>query len=115
MMIEQQLLPEFHVPAYRTQMGAAYCADSLDLLAALPEESIDLVMTSPPSRCCARRPMGIAPRKTMWLGSPSVVGAHGGAILVEGHVADIVQAILNDRIATACRQLRKVHGASPKC
>lgn len=48
MMIEQQLLPEFHVPAYRTQMGAAYCADSLDLLAALPEESIDLVMTSPP-------------------------------------------------------------------
>lgn len=35
-------------PAYMTANGAAYCGDSLDLLAALPSESINLVITSPP-------------------------------------------------------------------
>jgi len=35
-------------PAYTTHHGAAYCGDSLELLAALPEGSINLVMTSPP-------------------------------------------------------------------
>jgi len=35
-------------PAYTTGLGAAYCGDSLDLLVALPEESINLVVTSPP-------------------------------------------------------------------
>ena len=35
-------------PAYETDRGVAYCGDSLDLLARLPDESINLVMTSPP-------------------------------------------------------------------
>lgn len=35
-------------PAYRTALGAAYLGDSLNLLASLPDESIDLVLTSPP-------------------------------------------------------------------
>jgi DNA methylase len=35
-------------PAYTTASGAAYCGDSLELLAALPDNSINLVMTSPP-------------------------------------------------------------------
>ena len=35
-------------PAYRTQFGAAYIADSRELLAALPDDSVDLVLTSPP-------------------------------------------------------------------
>lgn len=35
-------------PSYITPSGAAYCGDSLDLLASLPDESINLVMTSPP-------------------------------------------------------------------
>jgi site-specific DNA-methyltransferase (cytosine-N4-specific) len=35
-------------PAYVTRAGACYCGDSLDLLAALPEASVNLVMTSPP-------------------------------------------------------------------
>jgi DNA modification methylase len=35
-------------PAYTTSLGAAYCGDSLELLRALPEESINLVVTSPP-------------------------------------------------------------------
>lgn len=35
-------------PAYRATKGAYYYGDSLDLLLRLPDESIDLVMTSPP-------------------------------------------------------------------
>lgn len=35
-------------PAFRTAAGAAFCGDSLDLLAALPDESVNLFMTSPP-------------------------------------------------------------------
>jgi site-specific DNA-methyltransferase (cytosine-N4-specific) len=35
-------------PAYTTDQGAAFCGDSLDLLEELPDESIDLIMTSPP-------------------------------------------------------------------
>lgn len=36
------------VPAYTTDSGAAYCGDSLELLGALPDGSVNLVMTSPP-------------------------------------------------------------------
>lgn len=35
-------------PIYTTRLGQAYQGDSLDLLRALPSESVDLVMTSPP-------------------------------------------------------------------
>lgn len=35
-------------PAYRTHNGAAYVGDSLDLLRHLDDESVNLVMTSPP-------------------------------------------------------------------
>lgn len=35
-------------PAYTTSSGAAYCGDSRTLLAALPDDSVNLVMTSPP-------------------------------------------------------------------
>lgn len=35
-------------PAYTTTCGAAYCGDSLELLAALSDESVNLVLTSPP-------------------------------------------------------------------
>lgn len=40
--------PVDHSPFYQTEFGAAYLADSLALLKSLPDESIDLVMTSPP-------------------------------------------------------------------
>ena len=36
------------VPLYRTELGAAYVGDSLDLMAALPAGSIGAVVTSPP-------------------------------------------------------------------
>ncbi len=35
-------------PFYYTDKGQAYVGDSLELLAELPDSSIDLVMTSPP-------------------------------------------------------------------
>lgn len=35
-------------PIYSTELGAAYRGDSLDLLAKLPDESVNLVLTSPP-------------------------------------------------------------------
>jgi DNA modification methylase len=35
-------------PAYSTKLGAAYIGDSRELLAKLPDDSISLVMTSPP-------------------------------------------------------------------
>ncbi len=35
-------------PVYTGELGAAYCGDSINLLAELPDESINLVMTSPP-------------------------------------------------------------------
>jgi DNA modification methylase len=42
------MLLEKHAPAYLTNWGAAYCGDSLDLLAAVPDSSVNLVLTSPP-------------------------------------------------------------------
>lgn len=35
-------------PLYTTHFGAAYCGDARDLLAGLPDETVDLVITSPP-------------------------------------------------------------------
>lgn len=35
-------------PSYKTPMGEAFCGDSRELLKSLPDNSIDLVMTSPP-------------------------------------------------------------------
>lgn len=43
--IPMRLLPK---PLYRTRLGEAYVGDALDLLKCLPDESIDLVITSPP-------------------------------------------------------------------
>ena len=35
-------------PLYVTEMGSAYVTDSRELLASLPESSVNLVVTSPP-------------------------------------------------------------------
>ncbi len=42
------VLPMDTKPAYTTDLGAAFCGDSRELLARLPDESINLVITSPP-------------------------------------------------------------------
>lgn len=42
-------LPKFDKkPIYNTELGEAYVADSLEMLAQLPDESVNLIMTSPP-------------------------------------------------------------------
>ncbi len=41
-------MPSLPEPLYTTRFGSAYVGDSLELLAAVPDESVDLVMTSPP-------------------------------------------------------------------
>ncbi|EOY8033423.1 site-specific DNA-methyltransferase [Raoultella planticola] len=42
-------LPQFkEKPLYNTDLGEAYVADSLEMLAQLPDNSVNLVMTSPP-------------------------------------------------------------------
>lgn len=42
-------LPDLEAsPVYTTHLGAAYCGDSVDLLQELPDNSINLVITSPP-------------------------------------------------------------------
>lgn len=35
-------------PYYQTEFGAAYLGDSLELMKAMPDESVNLVFTSPP-------------------------------------------------------------------
>jgi DNA modification methylase len=45
-------------PLYKTTKGAAFCGDSLDLLAALPDNSINLVMTSPPFALLRKKAYG---------------------------------------------------------
>ena len=35
-------------PLYTTTFGAAYVADSLEMLAQFPDDSVNLVITSPP-------------------------------------------------------------------
>jgi site-specific DNA-methyltransferase (cytosine-N4-specific) len=45
-------------PSYFTGLGSAYCGDSLDLLAAIPDESVDLVMTSPPFALLRKKEYG---------------------------------------------------------
>ena len=37
-----------HEPLYQTELGEAYCADSLEMLSSMPGGSIDLIFTSPP-------------------------------------------------------------------
>ena len=44
--MQDTLIPDR--PAYTTQLGAAYVGDSMHLLRELPDESVNLILTSPP-------------------------------------------------------------------
>jgi DNA modification methylase len=35
-------------PIYRTDLGALFCADSLEFMRLMPDDSVDLILTSPP-------------------------------------------------------------------
>jgi DNA modification methylase len=49
-------------PSYATPFGAAYLGDSLELLRQLPDESIDLVVTSPPYALHFKKEYGNVPK-----------------------------------------------------
>jgi len=51
------------VPTYNTNYGKAYCADSLDVMRAMPEASVDLVLTSPPYALHFKKEYGNADQK----------------------------------------------------
>ena len=50
-------------PLYNTDLGKAYCADSLELLPTLPAASVDLVFTSPPYALHFKKEYGNADQK----------------------------------------------------
>jgi site-specific DNA-methyltransferase (cytosine-N4-specific) len=45
---DRNLILSKNSPAYFTHLGAAYCGNSLELLSQLPDNSVSLVITSPP-------------------------------------------------------------------
>lgn len=50
-------------PLYQTELGKAYCADSLELLPTVPAGSVDLVLTSPPYALHFKKEYGNADQK----------------------------------------------------
>lgn len=46
------------IPYYQTKFGAAYLGDSLELMAEIPDESIDLICTSPPFALVRKKEYG---------------------------------------------------------
>lgn len=58
-MTKKRIFPELdRKPAYKTTFGQAFIGDSLELLAALPDESINLVVTSPPFALLRKKEYG---------------------------------------------------------
>ncbi len=52
-------IPNFPItPAYITDWGSAFCGDSLELLSHFPDDSINLVMTSPPFALLRKKEYG---------------------------------------------------------
>jgi DNA modification methylase len=52
------ILPVQTKPCYSTEFGAAYCDDSLVLIDQIPDESISLIMTSPPFALLRKKEYG---------------------------------------------------------
>ncbi|WMT84274.1 hypothetical protein NMD99_06590 [Wolbachia endosymbiont of Listronotus oregonensis] len=52
-------------PTYITDRGAAYCGDSLNLLPQLPDNSLDLVITSPPFALQRKKNTEMNPKPNM--------------------------------------------------
>ena len=50
-------------PVYKTELGTLYCADSLKFMADLPDDTIDLVVTSPPYALHFKKEYGNANQK----------------------------------------------------
>lgn len=61
---DQYKLLEKFTPYYKTEYGVAYLADSLEILKALPDNSINLVVTSPPYALHFKKEYGNADKAT---------------------------------------------------
>lgn len=51
-------MPKENATVYATKLGKQLCGDSRELLAELPEESVDLVVTSPPFALLRKKKYG---------------------------------------------------------
>jgi DNA modification methylase len=60
-----------HSPAYQTPLGTAWCGNSLELLANIPDNSVNLVMTSPPFALLRQKEYGNRSQDeyVKWLGT----------------------------------------------
>lgn len=58
LMLREVLSARSFVPYYTTQFGAAYHGNSLDLLPSLPEQSVNLILTSPPFALTRKKEYG---------------------------------------------------------
>lgn len=74
-MADQSVLNLRSAPAYKTALGAAYCGDSLELLPQLPDNSISLVITSPPFALLRKKEYGNKDQQeyTDWLAQFAVL------------------------------------------
>ena len=56
-------------PTYKTEMGALFCADSLEFMQKIADDSVDLVVTSPPYALHFKKEYGNASQQdyTAWL------------------------------------------------
>lgn len=65
------MILENHSPSYLTNWGRAFCGDSLSLLAALPDASVNLVLTSPPFALQREKEYGntVQAEYVAWLGN----------------------------------------------
>lgn len=54
--------------SYSTKLGKAWCGDSLELLERQPDNSINLVMTSPPFALQRKRNTATKTRMNIWIG-----------------------------------------------
>ena len=57
-LITKKIPKLFKSPAYTTDWGKAYCGDSLELLSQFPDDSVNLVMTSPPFALLRKKEYG---------------------------------------------------------
>ncbi len=53
-----ETLKSHFTPYYETQHGAAFLGDSLDIMRAVPADSVDLIVTSPPFALTRKKEYG---------------------------------------------------------
>lgn len=71
-------------PYYRQQYGAAYLGDTLDLIGALPDNSVDLILTSPPFALTRKKEYGHARADCHSRPTHNLI-EHAGAYLPHSH------------------------------